>query len=261
MKPTFTTLLSVLCACAFLSGCAARKSDSVYQVSTIPALMQGVYDGTATWGECAKHGNTGLGTFNGLDGEMVVIDGRCYKVKHSGTVERMPDSAKTPFLTVTFFEPDESVTLSPQTDMTQLKDLLDNAAASKNYPWCVRIDGVFAHIKTRSVEKQRRPYPPLTQAVKNQSFFTFKNISGSIVGFRFPEYAKGLNVPGWHLHFISDDRSCGGHLVEVTTGNSPLSAQLDLCTGINTLLPDTPDFALCNTADTTHSALQKVEAP
>lgn len=248
------------CMLPIICGCRTTHTDSVFQISTIPALMQGVYDSEATWQECKKHGDTGLGTFNGLDGEMVVIDGGCYKVKHSGAVEKMPDDTKTPFLTVTFFDTDITTQIPSGTDITNLKNILDTALVSQNYPWCVRIDGIFAHVKTRSVEKQTKPYPVLTEAVKNQSLFTFENIRGSIVGFRFPEYANGVNVPGWHLHFISDDRTRGGHLLEVLTGPD-CRAGLDKCTAINTILPDTSDFSRFSYSTDSDDALKKVESP
>jgi acetolactate decarboxylase len=75
------------------------------------------------------------------------------------------------------------------------------------------VDGRFEYVKTRSVPRQHKPYPPLVEVVKDQPTFELHDVSGSLVGFRFPDYAQGLNVSGYHFHFITADRSAGGHVL------------------------------------------------
>ncbi len=61
--------------------------------------------------------------------------------------------------------------------------------------------------------RQHKPYPPLVEVVEGQPTFEFRDVRGSLVGFRFPDHARGLNVPGYHFHFITDDRTAGGHVL------------------------------------------------
>ena len=82
--------------------------------------------------------------------------------------------------------------------------------------YAVMIQGEFSYVKTRSVPAQEKPYPPLAEVTKNQPTFEFTDVTGTMVGFRCPPYVTGINVPGYHLHFLTDDRTAGGHLLEFT---------------------------------------------
>jgi len=121
---------------------------------------------------------------------------------------------KTPFAVVSFFAPDDTLELDTADSYTQLKRHIDGLLPSQNIFYAIRIEGNFKYIKTRSVPGQQKPYPPLVDVVKEQSIFEFHDIDGTIVGFRSPDYVHGINVPGYHLHFITKDRNAGGHLLE-----------------------------------------------
>lgn len=54
---------------------AYSSDDILYQVSTINALLEGIYDGDTSYGELKQHGDFGIGTFSGLDGGMIELDG------------------------------------------------------------------------------------------------------------------------------------------------------------------------------------------
>lgn len=215
----------LLVAVLTLAGCAqagqpeklkeaGRPEGTVFQVSTINALLQGLYDGEMTCGELKKQGDLGVGTFDGLDGEMVVIDGRILQVKADGKVLPAADEEKAPFATVTFFKADQSQKVKEVADYAQLQRLLDGLVTNRNLFCAIRIDGTFSYVKTRSVPRQVKPYPPLAEAVKNQSVFEMRNVRGTVVGFYCPPYVQSLNVPGYHLHFVTEDRKQGGHLLE-----------------------------------------------
>ncbi|MBW2174605.1 MAG: acetolactate decarboxylase, partial [Deltaproteobacteria bacterium] len=216
------TLKTIRCSLAaiFLSiaicGCSGlqKNKDVLFQTSTIDALLAGVYDGHMTIKELKKHGDFGLGTFDGLDGEMVGLDGEFYQIKVDGTACPVDDSMKTPFAVVTFFEPDESLLLDEEMNCEELSQYLDGKLPTENIFYAVKIEGGFEYIKTRSVPRQNKPYPPLVEVVKDQSILEFYDVRGTIVGFRTPHYMKGINVPGYHLHFIAADRRAGGHLLE-----------------------------------------------
>jgi acetolactate decarboxylase len=196
-------------------GCAAlqQDQDTLFQISTINALLDGDYTGSMTFGELKRHGTFGLGTFDALDGEMIGLEGRFYQIKADGVAYPVPDSMTTPFAVVTVFDADMTVPSQDGMDYEGLQNYLDEVIPDKSIFYAVKIDGAFNYIKTRSVPKQQEPYPPLVEAVKEQSVFEFHDVRGTIVGFLCPDSAKGVNVPGYHLHFITADRKAGGHLL------------------------------------------------
>ncbi len=189
-------------------------SDVLTQVSTIDALMTGIYDGETTLSALLKEGDFGFGTFNSLDGEMVLLDGQVYRITGTGKVERPPLSTKVPFAAVTFFEVDRKITLAAGLTMPQFITDTDRLLPTPNIFYAIKISGTFESVKTRSVPRQEKPYRPLADVVKTQPEFNLKNVRGTMVGLRCPPYVKGINVPGYHLHFISADRKAGGHVLD-----------------------------------------------
>jgi len=186
---------------------------TLFQTSTVDALLEGRYEGDVSFAELGENGDFGLGTFDALDGEMICLDGSFYQVKSDGLAYAVDNGAKTPFAVVTVFEPDTAQTLSRPMDFETLCDYLDGIIGNGATCCAIRVDGRFDYVKTRSVPRQRKPYPPLVEVVKDQPTFGLRDVSGSLVGFRFPDYAQGLNVSGYHFHFITADRSAGGHVL------------------------------------------------
>ncbi|BBZ43457.1 acetolactate decarboxylase [Mycobacterium parmense] len=188
--------------------------NEVYQFSTISALLEGVYDGDVTVADILRHGDFGLGTFNHLDGEMVVLDGVCYRLRADGTASRAAPTDRTPFAAVTRFHSDFEMTVERPTGRTELLAAIDRRIESANLIYAIRITGRFAELRTRTVMAQRPPYPPLTQATEEQAEMVFTGVSGTVVGFRTPEFEQGISVAGYHLHFLDDDRTRGGHILD-----------------------------------------------
>jgi acetolactate decarboxylase len=186
---------------------------TLFQTSTVDALLEGKYEGDVSFAELGDRGDFGLGTFDALDGEMICLDGSFYQVKSNGVAYAVDDKARTPFAVVTVFEPDTSQMLSKPIDLEALCAYLDRVIGGGTTCCAIRVDGHFEYIRTRSVPRQRKPYPPLVEVVKHQPTFQLRDVSGSLVGFRFPDYAQGLNVSGYHFHFITADRSAGGHVL------------------------------------------------
>jgi acetolactate decarboxylase len=207
----------VLAGLLAAAGCgqAPPAEASLYQVSTLQALMESAYDGVMTCGELRRHGDLGLGTLDGLDGEMIVLDGQVYQAKADGKVYRVADQLTTPFATVTFFRPDERQLIRPQVNLAQLNGVLDETLPTRNLFYAARIDARLAYVKVRSIPAQKAPYPRLAEAARSQRTFELRDVEGTLVGLRVPEYAGGLNMPGWHWHFLSADRAAGGHVLEI----------------------------------------------
>lgn len=172
-------------------------NNALYQVSIYNALLQGQYDGLETLGDLRQHGDFGLGTFSGLDGEMIEQDGIIYQVRSDGVAYQAPDSMTTPFAEVLFFHPGQTKDLEGPLDLQQLQQQLDTMMNNKNIFYAIRVTGNFTYAKTRSVPKQQQPYPSLTEAVKNQSVFELHNVQGTLTGFWCPAYSQGICVSGY----------------------------------------------------------------
>ena len=241
-------------------GCSEGENNKqpgeIVQISTIDALLQGVYDGPTTLSELNAYGDFGIGTFNALDGEMVLLDGKFYQVKASGKVVQPEEEVQTPFATVTFFETDNSCKVS-NLDYPGLKSTLDSLLDSPNLFYAIRLTGTFPHVKTRSVPEQQQPYPPLVEVTRQQPEFSKKNVTGTLVGFYAPPFVTGINVPGYHLHFLSEDRSFGGHVLGFEMKKGELF--LDQISSFSIELPESGDFMNLDFGKDRSDELKKVE--
>lgn len=191
-----------------------HDGDEVFQFSTIGALLEGVYDGDVTVADILRHGDFGLGTFNHLDGEMVILDGVCYRLRADGSAVRAAPSDRTPFAAVTRFHSDFEIAINSRTDRAEVIAAIDRRIESPNLIYGVRITGHFAELRTRTVMAQKQPYPPLTQATEGQAETAFTDVSGTVVGFRTPDFEQGISVAGYHLHFLDEERTGGGHILD-----------------------------------------------
>lgn len=247
MKNTILGLsASLLFVVAIATGCCPKekgqqaKQDTLFQYSTLSSLLVGVYDGEMTSGEVKKHGGFGLGTFNGVDGEMVVVDNEVYQVKADGVAYKVDDSVKTPFAAVTHFKADQTIEINDSVDCTKLKELVDAQLPSKNIPYAIKIESSFPYVKTRSEEKQEKPYPNLVDVLKNQVTFELQNTQGVIVGFRLPIYMDKANAGGYHFHYITNDRKAGGHVLDCKVEN--VKVEVDYKDRWDVVLPNDQEF-------------------
>lgn len=236
---------------------AEHESHVLFQASTIGALLKGAYDGDLTFAELAEHGDLGLGTLNGLDGEMIALDGRFYRADVDGRVTEVSASARTPFAVVTSFEPAVDVELGGPLSHEELLAELDALAPDDAASCSMRLDGRFEQVRARSVPRQSPPYRPLTEVVAEQHVFELSEVAGTMLGFRFPGYVEGIEVSGYHLHFIGEDRSRGGHVLD--SRSTGLRARLDPSSDLHVELPPGVDLADPDLAAATHAAIAQVE--
>jgi acetolactate decarboxylase len=235
-----------------------REPHVLFQASTIGALLDGAFEGDLSFRELAEHGDLGLGTLNHLDGEMIAIDGEFFRADVDGNATQIAADERTPFAVVTAFEPaiDERL---PDEDLSH-KDLLsrlDEMVPDDASSCAVRLDGRFELVRARSVPRQEPPYRPLTDVVADQHVFELREVEGTMLGFRFPTYAEGIEVAGYHLHFISADRSRGGHVLD--SRSRGLRARLDPSNDLHVELPPQVDLADPTLAAQTHAAVELVE--
>lgn len=246
MKSFFKNSLLFFVA-LFLINCESVTNDSgkldnaITQVATIDALLAGVYDGHMSFGELKDFGDFGLGTFDKLDGEMLMLDGTVYQIKVDGNIYIPDDTLTTPFATVSYFNTSFEYDINGEINMDSLKASMDKKITNKNQFVGIKITGTFKYMKTRSVPAQEKPYPPLAEVVPYQTIFEMENIEGTIGGYFCPDFVEGINVPGYHLHFISKDKKQGGHILGLTT--SSCIVELDTYNEFSLILPeDNDDF-------------------
>jgi acetolactate decarboxylase len=228
-------------AAASLAGCFSlspdEDSDVTYQVSTIDALASGALDGVITIQELEDNGDIGLGTLSGADGEMVVVDGTTYVVRPDGEATRVPGDETTPFAVVTEFDADRTITLDGTVDFEALSARLDEDLPTADALFAIRVEGEFDSMRTRSVPEQDPPYPPLEEVLDEETVFEFENVAATMVGFRLPSYISDVNVPGYHFHALTSDRSSGGHVYEFEI--SEPTVEVDVSSEFSMVLPET----------------------
>jgi acetolactate decarboxylase len=235
-----------------------RDPHVLFQASTIGALLDGAFDGDLSFAELAEHGDLGLGTLNHLDGEMIAIDGEFFRADVDGRITRIGPEEKTPFAVVTRFEPTVEEPLPAQErSHEELLAQLDRLVPAGTSSCAVRLDGRFELVRARSVPRQQPPYRPLTEVVADQHVFELTDLAGTMLGFRFPTYVEGIEVPGYHLHFISADRSRGGHVLD--SRSSALRVRIDPSDDLHVELPPRVELGDPDLADETHAAVAAVE--
>jgi len=215
----------------------------LFQTSTISALMDARYDGELTVGEVLRHGDLGLGTLAGLDGELIVVDGVAHVGRIDGSLSPVDPATTTPFAVVTPFTPGDPVALHDLAHGALLSRLDAIAPAPVS---AVRVEGAFTRLRLRSVPRPRAPYPPLGDVVRQQAEWEAGTIDAVVVGFRFPAEAAGLEVPGWHLHAMARDGSTGGHVLVADLADG--TAWLDAAAEVHVELPPGVDISAASEA-------------
>jgi acetolactate decarboxylase len=222
-----------------LADTLAVEHATLFQVSTAGALVRGVYDGVVSVGDLKRHGDFGLGTFEGLDGEMLALRGQVFQVRSDGTVSQPRDDARVPFAVMTWFRPNAVVDLGAFDDLDGLITRLDRLRPTDNLFFAVSMTGCFREVRTRAACKVASGVS-LVNATAHQTEFTYDNATGTVAGFWSPTYAKGINVTGWHLHFLTDDRTGGGHVLGCA--GDGLRACIEALGDVHIAVPESPAF-------------------
>ena len=233
----------------------------MYQVSTLQALAMGYTRAVVTVEELLRHGDTGLGTFEDVDGEMILADGVCYRAMADGTVTRPEPGTGVPFSAVSRLSGTRTFALGPMPDIDALKAELTlriEEGFGLNSMHMVRIDGSFERVSARSESGQRTQHVTLKEMLEgNQRDFFFDGVDGTLVCVYFPDYMDGINAPGWHLHFLSADRTRGGHVFDVSLRSG--QARLDKISRIEIQLPYSPAFDTYSLKNASQEEIRQVE--
>lgn len=210
------------------------NKDDIYQYSTKNALLNNDYVGSLTIEEIKKNGDFGLGTFNMVDGEMVIFDGNVYQVLTTGKINNISSEALSPFVVTKFFNSDTSFALPSNISLDSAKALISEVVANFDLPLAIKMVGTFKSILSRSVKKVTNESITLSEIIRDQTEFNFENEAATIIGFWFPNYFDGVNFPGFHLHVLLDDLSGGGHLLDCTFES--VIVEIDYASCVNIVL-------------------------
>jgi len=229
-------------------------SRQMYQISTSSALVEGVYSGSLSSSALLEHGDFGVGTFEGLAGEMVVLDGQIYQI--AGEVRLRSDDFLVPFAAVTRFHEDAIFEVGRFADLHELEAACDRRRESDNLFYALRLDGTFRTVHARAVHPVPRG-TRLLDASKTEFEFQFHDLEGTLVGIWSPRYSSSFSVPGYHFHFISNDRKKGGHVLNCAARQ--LRASIQTVSEYTVQLPETGPFLTTNFDKDPASDLAKAE--
>lgn len=213
----------------------AQNRETLFQTSPFNTFALGNYDGDFTYDELAEHGDFGVGTLNGLNGEMIALNGVFYQIPVEGDPRQIGSSEKTPYATVTFFEVDQTCYVANALNYSELTEYISGVLTSENAIYAIKVSGTYEYTKTRSVPMQVKPYQPLAEAIKNQTVFRLDNVVATAVGFWFPSSMDGVDFTGYHLHLITDDYAAGGHLLDCIVRDATI--EIDQTNKFNMILP------------------------
>lgn len=242
---------------AALSDAFDLQRHSLFQVSTSNALAQGVFAGAVTVHELRRHGDFGLGTFAGLDGELIVIDGHCFRATASGSVGEVDEDCEVPFAVVTRFTPDVAHTIDTVPDLKSLETELDLVRPSENLFVAIRADAVFDSLALRAACPARTG-EGLLEATRHQSEFTLTDVAGTLIGFWAPDYAQAVGIPGYHFHFISTERDQGGHVLDARGEMVEVGVQTE--SSIHLAIPETAEFLTADLSGDHREAIDSAES-
>jgi acetolactate decarboxylase len=219
--------------------------------------VKGVFTGATTVGELKRHGDFGLGTFEGLDGELMMLDGVCFRASAGGTISIADDDREVPFAVVTRFREDTRISLAGISSLEILGRRIDEWRPSENIFIAVRGDGHFTTVAMRAACRAL-PGEDLVTATRRQSEFTVSGVDGVLIGFWTPTYASSINVPGYHFHFLAEDRSVGGHVLGLSIRDVDVALHVE--SDVHVALPSTSQFLAADLRGDTVQALDVAES-
>jgi acetolactate decarboxylase len=235
----------------------AQAAPTLFVYSTIDALLAGAYDGDLTLRELHTKGDFGIGSYNRVDGEMIAVDGVFYHAKADGSVAVAGPEERTPLAYVTWFHPAQTIKAEMALPLNELEQWLDGRLTNLNLFYAVRIEGEFRDVSVRAIAAQTKPYKALAEVVKTQSVHDYPTTRGTLIGIRSPAFSKGIGVPGYHWHFLTQDHLHGGHVLKLTLAEG--TAQVEAISKVELQLPETESFAHANQAKDRSEETRQVE--
>jgi acetolactate decarboxylase len=213
----------------------SQNLSNLYQVGTFAAVLNGAVNGDVNYQLLKQKGNFGLGTFNGVTGEMVAYQGQFYQIGEKGITTSVADETETPFAQVIQFNPTTNFSLASIDNFKQLVDNLLPIFKNQNRVYAVHIHGQINYLKLRG-RTPRKPGEPAPQEIPYEA----QNVRGDMIGFYFPDHLLSLTAPGLHLHFLSEDKQHSGHVMDVQFNAA--TVELQSVANLNLHIPDTVEY-------------------
>jgi len=240
----------------------SKKASIVYnklfQYGIADAFVGGLYKGSLSLKDLKLKGDFGLGAPDLLDGELTILDGKVYQTKATGETIESDNEFKTSLSFVTFFRPDINLTIEKRTEEKLLLYKISQALSNKNAMYSIKISGNFYNVRTRAFPPvKNEPFPVLTSIFDTQKIFDFPEKEGVLVGYYIPEYLNGINVTGFHFHFLSTDRKYGGHVLDFIGEN--LNIEIAELKGFELEISRDPDFQNFNFNIKDNKDLKRIE--
>ncbi|HCM20974.1 MAG TPA: acetolactate decarboxylase [Porphyromonadaceae bacterium] len=235
-----------------------QQYNKLYQYGVADAFVGGLYKGTLPLKELKLKGDFGLGAPDMLDGELTMLDGKVYQTKATGKTVEPDDNFKTSMLFTTFFKADTVITIENPIGEKALWEQISKELKNKNAMYAIKITGKFDHIKTRAFPPvKNEPFPVISLIFDTQKFFEFSNTQGTLIGYHLPEYLNGINSKGFHFHFLSSDKTQGGHVLDFMAGN--LKIEIAELRSFELNIPTDKDFQQFKFEPKDNEALKRVE--
>jgi acetolactate decarboxylase len=217
-----------------------KNDNNLFSAGFASGFIGGLYDNWYPYKELEKHGNFGIGAPGHLDGELLLLNGKIYQTQSTGKTTLVADTGKLPYAVVCFFKAKKVYKHAGPLSKTALYSYLDSLLSNQNGIYAIHITGKFKSIKTRAFPPVEKPYLPLAAMLNRQHFFEHSDITGDLVGFRIPTFMEGAHISGYHFHFLSGDKTAGGHLIDLNMEN--ITIEIDTLTNYTMDLPQTTDF-------------------
>lgn len=212
------------------TGCSTAQDSGklLFITGTYGALSRGNYDGDMNVAQLKQHGDFAMGNFSGLDGEMLVMDGTCYRIGAEGKLTKADDTWTIPNATATFFKPEKTISLSKAGSYQAMQANISSQLPTANIFYAMKVTGKFDWIKARTLTRINKPYPatPYSTITANEPTFEFKNVNSTLLFVVVPIYAGELAYPGYHAHFINSDGKYGGHVIDcsIVSGQAEIAS-------------------------------------
>lgn len=234
------------------------KHNILYNYGIIDAFIGGLYRGSLPIKELKLKGDFGLGAPDMLDGELTMLNGKAYQTKATGETVVLHNDHKTSFSTVTFFKADTVFYVNNATEQKDLLEIIESKLTNKNAMYAIKITGDFSNVRTRAFPPvKEEPFPVLSTILDKQQFFEFQNTTGTLVGYHLPEYLNGINSKGFHFHFLSTDKTQGGHVLDFT--GKDLKIEIAELKSFELEIPTDKDFQNFKFDAKDNEALKRVE--
>jgi acetolactate decarboxylase len=218
-----------------------KKVNYFYQYGIADAFLTGLYHGTLTVKDMKTHGDFGLGAPDLLDGELMILNGKAYQSRSTGLTTIMPDTAKVPLVLSTNFKADTTFYITTPADKKDAFSQIDKYLTLTNGLYAIRITGDFAMVKTRAFPPvDKEPFLPLASMLDRQKFFTTENVTGTLMGFKLPQYLSSVTIADYHFHFLSADKTKGGHVTDVKVNK--VKVEIAILKGMDIQIPQDSNF-------------------